>query len=233
MPFTLSHPIAVLIFPRNRYFHFPALVLGAMSPDFLYFFCGRPVPFGHTFFASELINLPLCLLFYGVYHFLLERMIREHLPHFWASDVPKHPYPSKWRWLLVFSYSAWLGMATHIILDDFTHQTGYFVQRFAWLEAVYLLPIYKWLQYLGGVFGLLGLMIYQWRMARRFPYFSARTPKQKIRFWVGNFVLCLIGFSLWYGLAPLPLSAVAIHIIRLVDCFVISLILHGLIQQYH
>ena len=47
MPFTLAHPIAVLPFSRCRYCHFPALVIGSLSPDFVYFLHGRAVSGGH------------------------------------------------------------------------------------------------------------------------------------------------------------------------------------------
>ena len=47
MPFTLAHPVAVLPFSRCRYCHFPALVIGSLSPDFVYFLHGRAVSGGH------------------------------------------------------------------------------------------------------------------------------------------------------------------------------------------
>lgn len=229
MPFTLSHPVAILAFPRNRYFHFPALVLGSMSPDFIYFLSGKPTSGGHTLFASEWLNLPLCLLFYAIYQGLLRKPLLAFMPSAWASDVPQPTAKNPLLWLLIFTYSAWIGMASHIALDAFTHKTGYFVAQFPLLQQVYFLPIFKWLQYAGGVFGLLAIVIYQHKMAQRFPYRSAKTARQKCNFWLGNGILTAILFALWQGLQPLPLAHYATHIIRFIDLFVISLLCHSLV----
>ncbi|MFP5073747.1 DUF4184 family protein [Neisseria sp. WLZKY-1] len=81
MPFTLAHPIAILPFSRCRYCYFPALVIGSLSPDFVYFLHGRAVSGGHGLAdccgrtcrcASRFIGfiLPcggtLCLIFYQI-----------------------------------------------------------------------------------------------------------------------------------------------------------------------
>lgn len=231
MPFTLAHPFIVLALPR-RYFHFPALILGSMSPDFIYFLAGEPVSGGHKLFGSEWLNLPLCLLFYAIYQGLLSKPIKTFLPAMFASDVPpigvncvKNPL----LWGFVFLYSAWVGMASHIALDGFTHRTGYFVQLFPLLQQSYLLPIFKWLQYAGGVFGLLVIVLYQRRMAQCFPYHSPKTARQKWSFWLANGLLTTIGFAIWQALQPLSIDYYAIHIIRLIDGFVLSLLCFSLI----
>ena len=46
MPFTLAHPVAVLPLARCRRVHFPAMVIGSLAPDFVYFLHGRAVPGG-------------------------------------------------------------------------------------------------------------------------------------------------------------------------------------------
>ncbi|WP_255593050.1 DUF4184 family protein [Eikenella sp. Marseille-P7795] len=51
---------------------------------------------------------------------------------------------------VAFVLSALFGMATHLLLDAFTHPTGWFVQHFTLLrQPVLALPLFKWLQY-GG-----------------------------------------------------------------------------------
>ncbi|WP_047976245.1 DUF4184 family protein [Muribacter muris] len=229
MPFTLAHPVAVLCFPRNRYFHFPALVLGAMSPDFIYFLYGQPVNCGHKIFGSEWQNLSLSLLFYGVYRFLLAKPLKQYLPKWLASAVPQPEAKNPLIWLLIFTYSAWLGMLSHIGLDHFTHHTGYFVQQFPILQQVYALPIYKWLQYGGGVLGLTAIVIYQWRMATKYPYLSTKNSKQKAGFWLFNLALTLASYGIWHNLQPLAWAKYANQIIRLIDCAVIALILQSLL----
>lgn len=70
MPFTLAHPAIILPVSR-RYFHFPALVLGSMSPDFssLAFLCWNtalPVPLKqHGILIVRVVDcfcIALCLI---------------------------------------------------------------------------------------------------------------------------------------------------------------------------
>ena len=64
MPFTLAHPAVVLCLPEKPFLHRGALVLGAMSPDFIYFLQGRAANgFGHTLLGALCLNLPLGLIF--------------------------------------------------------------------------------------------------------------------------------------------------------------------------
>ena len=225
MPFTLAHPMAVLPFPRNRYFHFPALVLGSMSPDFIYFLSGKATQGGHQLFYSEWLNLPLCLLLFGIYR-LLERAIKDYSPSFITSQVPQRYFQQPLIWLVAFIYSAWLGMASHILLDNFTHQTGYFVVQYPFLQKIYFsLPLYKWLQYTGGILGLLIIFFYQWRMARKYPYPSPKTAKQKWGFWLIQLSLTLLGLAIWHQLSAIQFNQYATLVIRFIDCWLISLCL--------
>lgn len=229
MPFTLAHPVAILCLPRNRYFHFPALVLGAMSPDFIYFLHGQPVNGGHQLFGSEWLNLPLCLLVYGIYRFILAQPLKDYLPQCLVSAVPQPEAKTPWVWLLIFAYSAWLGMVSHIGLDHFTHRDGYFVQQLPLLQQTYGLPIYKWLQYGGGVLGLTAIGLYQWRMARRYPFISPKTRRQKTGFWAINLAFTALGYGVWQHEQPLAWAEYASQIIRLIDCTTITFTLQSLI----
>lgn len=66
MPFTLAHPVAMLPFARRRV-HFPAMVIGSLAPDFVYFLHGRAVPGGHSLANLLWPNLPLCFAIYALY----------------------------------------------------------------------------------------------------------------------------------------------------------------------
>ena len=233
MPFTLAHPMAILPFPRNRYFHFPALVLGSMSPDFIYFLSGKTTAGGHRLFASEWLNLPLCLLLFGIYY-LLSRTIKDYSPSFITSQVPQRYFQQPLIWLVVFFYSAWLGMASHILLDNFTHRTGYFVMQYPFLkEMCFSLPLYKWLQYSGGVLGLLLIFFYQWRTAKKYPYHSPKTAQQKRLFWFIQLSLTLFGMVIWHHLSAIAFDEYPTLVIRFIDCWLISLcLLCGAIKTF-
>ena len=228
MPFTLAHPVAVLPFARCRRIHFPAMVIGSLAPDFVYFLHGRAVPGGHGLADLLWPNLPLCFALYALYLALWHRTLRDFLPNCLnaAYRLPEHAIataPHKRRQtaavLFTFVFSALFGMITHLFLDAFTHPTGWFVQHFAPLQqTVFTLPAYKWLQYGGGVFGLGGCLLFTLRAARRRPHRSAKTARQKSLFWAICALLTLCGWAFWQTAAPIPLAHAATQIIRLIDC---------------
>ena len=154
MPFTLAHPIAVLPFSRCRYCHFPALVIGSLSPDFVYFLHGRAVSGGHGLVDMLWPNLPLCFAVYWLYLALWRDALSDFLPNCLnaapyrsSENVDFHKIKAA-----LFIPSALFGMATHLFLDAFTHSTGWFVQHFPVLQrTVLFLPIFKWLQYGSGL----------------------------------------------------------------------------------
>ena len=210
MPFTLAHPVAVLPFARCRRVHFPAMVIGSLAPDFVYFLHGRTVPGGHGLVNLLWPNLPLCFALYALYLALRHHTLRDFLPDCLnaAYKLPESTIataPQKRRQiaavLFTFVFSALFGMITHLLLDAFTHPTGWFVQHFAPLQqTVFTLPAYKWLQYGGGVFGLVGCLLFVLHAARRRPHRSAKTARQKRLFWASctlRLIDCaVLGFSL-------------------------------------
>lgn len=228
MPFTLAHPVAILPLVKSRYFHFPALFIGSMSPDFIYFLAGKPVHGGHQIFASAGLNLTLCALFYFLYQYSVAPILRLYLPQRLAVQFPIYRLQygkSKLESALIFLYSAWLGMLSHIMLDAFTHPTGYFVQHYALLQQVYLLPIYKWLQYAGGVLGLSLILLFWLWLARKYPApKSKKHLKQKLRYWLAVGLLSLGLFGMWQYLAFRPWYFYAEWIIRAIDCLILALV---------
>lgn len=230
MPFTLAHPAIILPLSR-RYFHFPALVLGSMSPDFIYYLSGRPADGGHTLFHSEWLNLPLCLLFYGIYLAVMKKPLWANLPQHFSHKLPEISPRPYWQWLLVFLFSAWIGMLSHIFLDNFTHGSATFVQALPFLQKEIYVPIYKWLQYAGTAAGLVAIGIYLRIMAKRYPYPQTRSVKQKLGFWVAVFGLSSLAFLGWNLALPVPLKQHGILIVRAVDCFCVSLCLVGLFEK--
>lgn len=230
MPFTLAHPAIILPLSR-RYFHFPALVLGSMSPDFIYYLSGKPTDGGHTIFHSEWLNLPLCLLFYGIYLAVIKKSLWENLPQNFSYKLPKSPTRPFWQWLPVFFFSAWIGMLSHIFLDDFTHGSAIFVQAFPLLQKKIYVPIYTWLQYGGTTIGFIAIGIYLRIMSKHYPYPQTRTTKQKQTFWFIIFGLSSLAFLCWNMALPIPLKQHGILIVRAVDCTCIVLFLMGLFKN--
>ena len=228
MPLTFAHPAAVLTFSRNsKYIHFAALVLGSMAPDFEYFLRGRPIgEIGHTFTGFFLLNLPLVLLIYLIYHRLIHQPIISHLPEF-LQDTYSHQMVGNKTWkVFVFGYSALLGMLTHVIWDSFTHLNGFMVTNLRVLTQTYTvfgyqIPIYKFLQHGSTLFGIMLIFGYLYYRAslmehKKTPVIS---PQKKIIFWSVLAVLTLGYVCLWQLINAIPLSSYGIWVVRMIDSF--------------
>ncbi|WP_137988227.1 DUF4184 family protein [Streptomyces vilmorinianum] len=176
MPFTLSHPAAVLPLMR-RPFSRTALVAGAVAPDMPYFVgtAGLPVsaqswyePFlnattTHTALGAITVTLPYALALWGLFHvgrLPLASLLRTSLP---PSTPRAVPTLTRRAWWLVLS--ALIGIATHLVWDAFTHHNGFVVTHVPWLSST-LVGGFTWartLQHMSTVGGLVALSLYAWR----------------------------------------------------------------------
>ncbi|MCP4179510.1 MAG: DUF4184 family protein [bacterium] len=209
MPFTFAHPAVVLPLCNkgNKYVDKTALIIGAMAPDFEYFIHFRPYQvYGHTILGQFYFNLPLVLAISFIYHYLLKESFIRNLPKPY-NRYYLYMLNRKWkiksiRHLLVFIYSALLGMFTHLFWDAFTHKTGYFVTR---VEAFnynfhlfsFTVPVYKLLQHGSSVIGLIIIIFFIWSIRDK-KYINNHmdiSGKMKFLFWGSFVVLTLVGSS--------------------------------------
>ncbi|HEY3930329.1 MAG TPA: DUF4184 family protein [Candidatus Koribacter sp.] len=137
MPFTVSHAAAVLPFRRTR-LPWSALVIGSFGPDFEYFlrmhFNDRE---WHYFPWIVTYALPFTLLVYFLFHLFIKDPIIDLLPDgFQRRFHPEHdPYPHSVRdWVLLLS-ALCIGLATHRIWDDFTHDYTWPWRHIAFLRS--------------------------------------------------------------------------------------------------
>src|SRR5580704_9645611 len=128
MPFTLAHPAAVLPFRRfcPRFFNFPALVMGSLSPDVGYCFGSLDVEeFSHSLAGSIEFCLPVGVvmvgLFYGLRHPIIEALPERHRNFF--LPVCRRSISSSF----VVIVSLLIGIWIHLLLDSFTHKRGWLV----------------------------------------------------------------------------------------------------------
>lgn len=177
LPFTLSHPAAVL--PLRRKLVFSALVIGSMSPDFDYFFWpSANVRLTHTVLGIFLFCLPLGLMVLWLFHSLFKIPLLALAP---VSQQRKlavfaRPFPfGPWRRFGLIVLSLIVGSATHLLWDSFTHRTMWPVQHLAWLQhIVFNIPsrpirVYNLLQQVSTVFGLVALGVVYFRWTRHAP----------------------------------------------------------------
>jgi hypothetical protein len=174
MPFTFSHPAAVLPFAflPARWISMTGLVIGSTAPDFEYFFrMNIRSVYSHTWPGVFWFDLPLTILLAFVFHSILRDRLIENLPPFLAKRLivfrnfswTKHFKEN----FIVVIISMLIGISSHLLWDGFTHETGMFVQQIGALKNVFIiagyeLPLYNILQHastlVGGIIILYALM---------------------------------------------------------------------------
>lgn len=183
MPFTLSHPAAVLPLLR-RPFSAAALVAGALAPDLPYFARSTPVPVSaqswyepymnattsHTLLGALTVSLPYAVALWGLF-LLARRPVGSLLPAPAAGTRPPEPDGAsvllrRAGWALL---SLVIGIATHLVWDSFTHSDGYVVMHVPFLSTP-LAGDLTWaraLQHVSTIGGLVIIAVYLWRRRSR------------------------------------------------------------------
>ena len=128
MPFTLAHPAAVLPLRRfcPRFFNFPALVAGSLSPDVGYFFRTLKLDeFSHSLGGSLGFCLPAGVVMLGFFYALrlpVVGMLPERHQKYLRSYC-RQPVGSPLSVIVSLLAGIWL----HLLLDSFTHKNGWLV----------------------------------------------------------------------------------------------------------
>lgn len=182
MPFTFSHPAAVLPFCKVRPFVFSALVIGSMAPDLDSFLhLSTTVTFGHSAAGILQFCLPTGLLVFLLFHAVLKVPLTALLPEGHQRRLPPFLTPRLPRglgpWIaVVLAIPA--GTLTYLFWDSLTHRYGWMVLQFPILAVPVTdsLPLYSFLQHFGTVFGALILALaygHWYRKARVHPLGSS------------------------------------------------------------
>ncbi|MEO1396566.1 MAG: DUF4184 family protein [Cyanobacteria bacterium J06634_5] len=221
MPFTLAHPIATLPLwsASKQKLDLPALMVGAAIPDVSYFVALRPVPnIGHSLLGIVTEGIPSALLLLLLGRYLFWTPVLALVPQPISSRIPIFcPYsflPAKR--LLVIIVSIAMGALTHIVWDSFTHHHGWAVERLSFLVAdVGIFPIYKWLQYSGGLIGFPWLL---WLAAQFVRKRSPRyRPERLLQRWQGlswGFIAIALMLTVYYAVAVTPESSLSTLIVN-------------------
>ena len=206
MPFTFSHPFIVLPFVKNKtkWFSTTSLIIGSMAPDFEYFLNFRILSFvGHTIPGILFFTLPLTIIFSLLFHKVVRNELIKHLPSpldHRLSGYLKYNFTkdlkSNWH---VFLYSAIIGILSHIVLDGFTHSTGYFVSRYHIFNKtipviLFDIPAYSIIQHSLSLIGLFIIVKYILSLNKINSDYLEICTKQKRRYWILITVSTLIIF---------------------------------------
>jgi hypothetical protein len=254
MPFTLSHPAAVVPLTK-RGLVLSALVVGSIAPDLPYF-----VPlihqdgFSHTPMGVLLFCLPAGLAALGLFHYLIKAPLLSLLPR--AHQQRLYPAAQGFsfgplRRFGLIMLAVLLGSGSHILWDAFTHPKAWMVQRFEILRLPVLivgsetLQVYKILQHGSSLVGALLLCCWYYQWYRK--ALPVAVPTNLVRSEAAKIIIILVigllaclagGLS---GLTNIAWIPGPVYFYRLTGEFVISgmtigiaeLLLFSIIWQIH
>ena len=171
MPFTFSHPAAVLPlkYLAPSWISLTGLVVGSVTPDFEYFIRMRDESkYSHTLAGLFWYDLPVALILSFLFHDVVRNSLTNNLPlilksrliKFNSFDWNRH-FLKNWP---VVAVSVIIGAASHLIWDRFTHAHGYFVDAIPLLKKTiaisgHHIPIFALLQHGGTVVGGIVVML--------------------------------------------------------------------------
>ncbi|GAA3599144.1 DUF4184 family protein [Agrococcus terreus] len=217
MPFTLSHPAAVLPLLR-RPWSAPALVAGAMAPDAPYFLGRLGIPVSAQSWYEPLLNattshaplgaltvsLPLALLATALL-LATAAPVRAALPASTAGLVPpRRPVPTALGWILL---SCAVGIATHLAWDAVTHGDGWVVQAVPVLQAPTGIGDLSWARLLQHASTALGLVAIAWWLHARRSRLPLRAHPDEARRAAVAVVALVVVAAVGAGLGALPVAA--------------------------
>jgi hypothetical protein len=167
MSLTFSHPAAVLPLARTG-LSFSALVIGSMSPDFVYFVTFKTHgAMTHSLPGIFLYCLPSGFLVYLVYHLVA----KEPLLSLMGRPSSRTVVPSErtlarrpLRKAVLVALSLVVGACTHVVWDAFTHENSRVIQLLPLVRSTVFdvgfdtIPLTRLLHHAGSVGGALCLM---------------------------------------------------------------------------
>lgn len=209
MPFTFSHPAAVLplTFLPRRWFSLTGLVIGSMAPDFEYFIRMKVhSSYSHTWTGVLLFDLPLAVLLSFIFHIIVRNDLIDNLPPVFKSRLAAFLL---FQWtdyfksnVFVVLLSSIFGTITHVIWDSFTHLNGHSVEAIGGLQDTLVLvghevPVYKILQHTSTIVGGLSIVYALFRL----PVVSLTKTQTRQGYWLSVTVttLTVIAFRVWLG----------------------------------
>lgn len=142
------------------------LVIGSLTPDFEYFLRMKiQSDYSHSIGGLFWFDLPLGIILAFVFHHIVRNSLFDNLPVFLKSRFQvfrqfewNRYFKSNW---IIVIISVFIGAASHLFWDSFTHPDGYFVSRLPFLTQTIefwgkQIPMLKILQHgstiLGGLF---------------------------------------------------------------------------------
>ena len=178
MPFTLSHAAAALPFRKLKPI-WAALVIGTFAPDLQYFILlSDHDRSGHRFPDLLLFTLPVALVILWLFEWIVKGPVIELFPSGLQRRLQDKLEPLAFKgWKQFGLIVLWIcvGIATHLVWDEFTHSYSWLPSQWLWLRTrvsvpfLHPMPFTKFLQHTSTIFGLAILFVWFVGWYRRTP----------------------------------------------------------------
>ena len=204
MPFTFSHPAAILplTYLPKRWFSVTGLVIGSLTPDFEYFIRMRVYSsFSHTWAGMFWFDIPLAIFLAFLFHFCVRDKLIDSLPNYFQKRLLAY---KGFEWMayfkmkvLIIIFSCLIGTVTHLLWDGFTHQHGHFVQTISSLQesifiSGYSMPIYNLLQHTSSLLGIVLIIYALWKL----PIHSTKSQGINWNYWIITALITVLAVML-------------------------------------
>ena len=201
MPFTLSHPAAVLPLGGRGAgvlgaLALPVLVAGSMAPDVPYY---TPLPpsarqWTHSWVGAFTVDVVLAVVLLAVGVLVAAPVAALFAPRTreLLGDWTAHAWPRRWTAAAVLAWYVTLvvGTLSHVLWDAFTHREGQVVQVVPALRTVVAgQAVYEWLQLASSVAGGAVVLAFVVRAHRAEPDDGSGVPDRRRLTLVAAFVL--------------------------------------------
>lgn len=130
MPFTFSHPAAILplAFLKKKWVSVTGLIFGSITPDFEYFFrMQQNSVYSHTWDGVFWFDLPMGLLIIYLFNAVVRKELIENMPEFLNQRFSKFRYFDRnlynGKEFLIVLISLLIGILSHLVWDKLTHRS--------------------------------------------------------------------------------------------------------------
>lgn len=205
MPFTFSHPAAVLPIHSKlkNWIPLSALVIGSLVPDASYYL---PMPEhfkqnSHTLLGTFSSSLPAGIFAWLIFYWLAPPVVfLLPDPHREAIRLQLRSHLASIQQALGVASGILIGAWSHVLWDSFTHERGWVVEQAPLLERPLFgtMPAYKALEYLSSIFGLCVLLYAynHWMKASELRPWIWRRPCWRSYLWLGMIVICFVAAAI-------------------------------------
>lgn len=172
MPFTFSHPAAIIPFTKRKLV-LSAAIIGSMAPDFEYFLkLSTSSHYGHSFPGIFFFSMPAGLFVLWLYQSYIKKPVIALLPSGFQermeSCTTKFNFFPLVRFMNIL-LSLFIGILSHITWDSLTHLDGFIVKHIDFFTRTIVImnfhfPLYFILQHVSTVIGgvIIIFLIIKW-----------------------------------------------------------------------